>query len=152
MSNFIKNSPSLDVFKKRFLEFFKVTPNSVFGIHNPIGLKHLTRLRSGLSHLREHKFKHNFKDTPSLLCSCQTNQPEHVEHFLLHCPNYLSLRSELFHHLSEIISLVTFISPSYTCDLLLYGNSNYDTLTNKSILELTINFIIASDRFSGPFM
>ena len=25
LSNFIKNSPSLDVFKKRFLEFFKVT-------------------------------------------------------------------------------------------------------------------------------
>ena len=31
-------------------------------IHSPNGLKLLTRLRFGLSHLNEHKFNHNFKD------------------------------------------------------------------------------------------
>ena len=34
-----------------------------FEIHNPKGIKLITRLRLGLSHLREHKFKHGFQDT-----------------------------------------------------------------------------------------
>ena len=34
--------------------------NFCFNIHNLVGLQLLTRLRVGLSHLNEHKFKHNF--------------------------------------------------------------------------------------------
>ena len=37
--------------------------NPVYNIHDPIGLKFLTRLRVNFSHLREHKFRHNFLDT-----------------------------------------------------------------------------------------
>ena len=32
-------------------------------MNNPPGLKFLTRLRIGFSHLKEHKFKHNFQDS-----------------------------------------------------------------------------------------
>ena len=42
----------------------------VYKIHDPIGLKLLTRMRVNLSHLREHKFRHNFLDTLNSLCSC----------------------------------------------------------------------------------
>ena len=42
----------------------------VYKIHDPIGLKLLTRLRANLGHLREHKFRHNFLDTLNPLCSC----------------------------------------------------------------------------------
>ena len=34
------------------------------------GIKLLTRLRLGLSHLRQHKFNHNFQDTINPLCPC----------------------------------------------------------------------------------
>ena len=34
--------------------FFNVTPNPIYGTRDPIGLKYLTRLRVGLSHLRAH--------------------------------------------------------------------------------------------------
>ena len=44
--------------------------NSIYGVHNPKGIKLLCRLRLGLSHLREHKFKHNFQDTLNPLCPC----------------------------------------------------------------------------------
>ena len=43
--------------------FIKPTANSVYNCHNPTGIKLITRLRLGLSHLREHKFKHNFKES-----------------------------------------------------------------------------------------
>ena len=51
-----KNSDSFAIFKKRILEFIRPKPNSIFNIHNPLGIKYLTRLRVGFSHLKEHKF------------------------------------------------------------------------------------------------
>ena len=59
---------SLSVFKKN--KFIRPSPNSVFNCHNCKGIKYLTRLRLGLSHLREHKFKHSFQDTFNPFCSC----------------------------------------------------------------------------------
>ena len=132
------------------MEFFNVTPNPIYRIHDPIGLKYLTRLRVGLSHLRAHKFYHNFKDTISNICLCQ-NGSETVEHFLLYCPFFSSLRLELFEKLRRIISLLTFISSYYTCNLLLYGNPEYDDYTNRKIIESTISYIIATNRFDQPF-
>ena len=95
LSSFIKSSISLNVFKKRLMEFLNVTPNPICGIHNPVGLKYLTRLRVGLRHLRAHKHQYNFNDTSSKYCSCRDNLPETVEHYLLHCPIYSLLRREL---------------------------------------------------------
>ena len=48
------------LFKKRFLEFIRPKANSIFNIHNTMGVKYLTRLRLGFRHLKEHNFKHNF--------------------------------------------------------------------------------------------
>ena len=45
-------------------------PNKVSNFHNPQGLKLLTRLRLGLSHLPYYKFKHDFFDTSNTLRSC----------------------------------------------------------------------------------
>ena len=52
---------SLNVFKLSLLKFVRSVANSVFEINNPYGLKLLTRLRLGLSHLRYHKFRYNFQ-------------------------------------------------------------------------------------------
>ena len=53
----IKNSESIVTFKKRILSFIRPSANSTFNCHNPRGIKLLSRLRLGLSHLREHEFK-----------------------------------------------------------------------------------------------
>ena len=106
--------------------FFNVTPNPIYGIHNPVGLKYLTHLRVGLSHLRAHKHQYNFSDISSKYCSCRDNLPETVEHYLLHCPIYSLLRRELFGKLRLIVSPLTITSSAYTCNLLLYGNPCHD--------------------------
>ena len=49
----IRNSESLNTFKKRLLNFIRPCTNSIFDIHNPLGTMLLTRLPLGLSHLRE---------------------------------------------------------------------------------------------------
>ena len=83
----ICNSEDLFIFKKKLLEYIRPSGNSVFNCHNPKGIKLLTRLRLGLSHLREHKFKHGFLDSLNPICSCGQNI-EASTHFLLHCSNY----------------------------------------------------------------
>ena len=59
----IRNSESLNAFKKKLLNFIRPCGNSIFDIHNPLGIKFLTRLRPDLSPLHEHKFRHCFQDT-----------------------------------------------------------------------------------------
>ena len=54
------NAPSINVFKQSIL--IRLGPNKVSKTYNPHDLKLSTRLRFGLSHLRSHKFKHNFID------------------------------------------------------------------------------------------
>ena len=58
LDNNIRYSESVSAFKKQILKFIRPSPNSKFHVHNPHGIKLLTRLRVGLSHLHEHKFRH----------------------------------------------------------------------------------------------
>ena len=50
----IRKSVSYEVFKNSLLKFIRPSPNSLFNVSDSPGIKILTRLRLGLSHLREH--------------------------------------------------------------------------------------------------
>ena len=69
---YISNADSFEVFKKRALSFIRPMLNRSYDIHNPLGVKYLTRLRIGFTHLKEHKFKHNFQDSIDTMCSCSS--------------------------------------------------------------------------------
>ena len=56
---------SFNIFRANLIKIIRPIPNSVFGIFNPLGLKLITWLHLGLSHLNEHRFKHNFNDYKS---------------------------------------------------------------------------------------
>ena len=56
------NSANYNVFRNSILKFIRPFPDKIFQCHNLKGIKLVTRLRLGLSHLREHKFKHSFQD------------------------------------------------------------------------------------------
>ena len=70
LDSHIRNSETHNMFKSRILKFIRPTESSIFGRHNLKRVRLLTRLRLGLSHLREHKFKHSFQHTLNPLCSC----------------------------------------------------------------------------------
>ena len=78
----ICQAPSYSEFRKALLDFIRPTANSTFGTNDVSGLKLLTRLRVGFSHLREHKFKHNFQDTLNPLCPCSL-EAEDTYHFFM---------------------------------------------------------------------
>ena len=97
----LKRAESLSAFKTNILTFIRPFPNSAYRCHNPKGLKLITRLRLGLSHLREHKFKHSFQDTINSLCSCGLDI-EPTEHFLLHYSHFVDERCSLLSTIGNI--------------------------------------------------
>ena len=66
----IKNIDSHALFRKKFLTFIRPLGNDTYGIYDQLRVRLLNRLRLGFSHLREHKFKHNFANALYPLCSC----------------------------------------------------------------------------------
>ena len=81
----LRNSTSYNVFKNSILKYIRPSPEKTFQCHNPKGIKLVTKLRLGLRHLREHKFKHSFQGTLNPLCSCGVDI-ETTSHYFLHCP------------------------------------------------------------------
>ena len=79
------------MFKKGLLAFIRLQQCYIYNIFDPTGLNMLTRLRVNLSHLRAHKFHHNFLDTLNPLCSCSL-EIESTSHYLLRCPFYTHIR------------------------------------------------------------
>ena len=75
---YFKNSffPSLIIllsylsFKNALINFIRFSENKIFNIHDEVGIKLLTKLRLGFSHLREHKVRYNFADTLNSLLQC----------------------------------------------------------------------------------
>ena len=55
------------------LKFVRSVPNQVFNIDSNEGIKFLARIRLELSHLADHKFRHNFQDCVNPISSCKTN-------------------------------------------------------------------------------
>ena len=91
----------MNVFKLSLLIFVRPVANSVFEISNPYGLKLLARLRLGLSHLRYHKFRHNFQLCINPICVCGL-EIETTTHFLLRCPIFQCARQSLLTNIKEI--------------------------------------------------
>ena len=83
----LQNSKIFVDFKNSILNFIRPSPSKTFCCNNYKGIRLITRLRAGMSHLREHKFKHNFQDCLNPICSCGLDIKS-TSHFLLHCPTF----------------------------------------------------------------
>ena len=51
---------SFKKFRNTLLKFGRPTPDLIYQINHHLGLKLFTRLKLGLSHLNEHRFKHTY--------------------------------------------------------------------------------------------
>ena len=145
----LRGAESLSIFKKNILKLYRPTKKSVFNIHDPTGIKWLFQLRVGLSPLKSHKMRHNFQDTPNDSCLCSISA-ETSPHFLLHCPNFINERRELFQTLNPImlVNNMPFFDDKILVHLLLYGHDKLKPCENQSILKSTIKFIRKTCRFS----
>ena len=121
----------------------------LFLVHNAKGIKLLTRLRVGFSHLREHKFRHNFVDAINPLCSFG-NFVESTAHFFLHCTHFSNQKLTFISKIKDIGKRIFDKNDSLITQTLLFGDEKLSMTDNKSILEATIQFLISSARFDSP--
>ena len=113
-------------------------PKPPFNIHNSLGLKLLTRLRLGLSHLH---------DCINPLCSCSL-EVESTVHFFLHCHNFVNIRNTLLNKLNSISLDISNYSDGSLTQLILYGNPKFSFQQNSDIINTSTDYIINSKRFS----
>ena len=135
----------MNIFKKSLFKFVRLSGCSVFKCYNLRGVKLLTRLRLGLSHLCEHKLKHSFQDILNPICSCG-NDIETSAHFLLHCPHYSNERSTFLNTIRNINRNI-FIKNDLQITETLYGDSSLDNKSNTLILNTTIDFLFVTKRY-----
>ena len=132
----ICSSALCNLFRNKLLKFIRPAQRKTFNINDSVGVKSLTRLRLGFSHLREHTFRHGFRDILNPLCPCSI-ETETIAHYFLHCRFYNANRSALMNELNEIDSSFSRLNENEFINLILYGN----------ILMCTINVIKVSQRF-----
>ena len=147
----LRNSVSVSLLKKELLVFIRPKDRSIYNSFDPVGLKLLTRLRIKLSHLREHKFRHNCLDTLNPLCSSSL-EIESTIHYLLRCPFFTPIKKTLLDNIINIIGSITDLSDDKLVDILLYGDDAYNTNINSSIIKCTITFLKSSERFDIPLL
>ena len=130
----IRKFKSISIFKSNISKFARPKPNNVYYFHNPKGIRLLTRLRLGLSHLHEHKFKYSFQDCLNHLCFCG-NEIETSTHHLLHCHTYINERMTLLNKIKSINCSILEFSDAVVTKILLFGDKSLSDSSNTLILN-----------------
>ena len=120
---------------------------STYKFHNSVGIRLLMRLCLDLSHLNEHRFRHNFADFVNLLCSCSI-KPETTLHFFLQYHNFLN-RRKLFNKIKLLDETLLQLNDESLLTVPLFGSKIRNKQVSVRILNPPIDYIIDSDRFTG---
>ena len=131
----IQNAECFGIFKSNFLKFIRPTPRSFFNCYNSKGIRLMTRLCLGLSHLCEYKFNHNFQNYASPLCSCSMDA-EWKSHFFLPCLLFDDKRITLLSTLNKIDCKLIETNESSLKETLLFGNSLFDLKKTPLLITL----------------
>ena len=99
----------------------------------------------GLSHLNEHKCKHNFRDFLNPLCACSLEQ-ETASHYLLRCHFFQKGRRRLLNDIKEIDEHHVSDHKNDLNQILLHGKGRYRYVTNRIILLSAIKFVYRKQK------
>ena len=132
--------------EKSILSFIRLSPNSTFSCHHSKGIKLLSWLWLGFSHLRKHTFTHSFQSFIKLFCSCGKGEVETISHYLLHCSNYLAEWLVLLNTVKNIGISILQQNDSRFTSVLLTGDTSLDDNKSLFILDATIDYIISTWR------
>ena len=132
-------STSLSSFRNALLRVGWPTAKPVYNIHNTIGLKFVTRLRLGLSHLNEHKFKHNLHNCINPLWSCSL-EIKSFSRFFMYCNYFTSIRSACFGDLQSVDANIPNFPDNEILELLLYCSPKLDFSQNNKVIKFLYYF------------
>ena len=133
------------------MKFIIPEPNIISSNQNFEGLKLPTRMRLGLNHLADHKFRHNFQDYLNPICS-YGQEIETTSHFLLGCLHYRCSRKTFFEKNNLIGSNIFQQNDLSITKDLLFGSEKLKNDKNSALLTSTIEFIQSTERFKYPLL
>ena len=141
------STQSLELFKANIIKLIRPPSKPLYGIHDPLDVKLLFRLRFHLSDLRYHKWRHNFTDVLDDMCFC-LSASENTSHFLFHCRLHDIPRVKLRNSVVQILIQNNLEQLHEDVNTYIYGNASLSFSDNKLILLSTINFIKETGRFT----
>ena len=113
-----------------------------FSIHDPQGIKLLSRLKLNFTYFNEHKFRHNVKDCVCPMCGCGL-EIESTQYFFLRCHFYHVERLELLNSPYHI---------DLTINELKCHKDKCHKETNRKILLNCITYLKVTKRFDEPLL
>ena len=93
---------SLTDFRKDILSFIRPKAKSFLDCNSSKGLKFVTKLCLGFSHLREHELKQSVQGSSNPLCSCSLDVESPICYFLHYSPLFTIERNTLQNTISQI--------------------------------------------------
>ena len=99
----------------------------------------------------EHKFKHSFQDTLNPICNCG-NDVESAIHFFLHCSLYRNERRTLLNSLVNIDHTLLDNTEFSLTQILLFDNTTFNAIENTKIINVTIDFVLSTQRFDESLL
>ena len=154
MSNEIKASGSLNIFKSKLKEIYEPNKsNPLFGYGHGWSKINHCRIRLGLSHLRKQLFKYNLIESPFCEQIECNNIPETPKHFFLECPKYFNQRRKMLQNITDLMcpgvhyNTVMGLLGDYFCKILLEGSPDLNLEDNMLLFDIVFRFIDESGRF-----
>ena len=130
---------------KHYLQFKK--PNKLHSVGSFDTQKCTTRLRLGLSPLREHLHRHHIVDDN--ICTFCNLEPETSSHFILRCPTFSLQRLKLFTNMLDLLPMnLIQVSDDDLIQTLLSGNNTLSFDINIKVIFCIQDFIQSSKRFT----
>ena len=138
----IRTVTTLSQFKNELIKCIRPPKRSTVKIDDILGIKLITRISLGFSHLREHGHHHNFPVSP--ICSCGT-EPETTERFLLRWQRFCQIRSDMLDNACELPrQILIYYLPKLLTKLILY---TFNDRSNQLILLGAMTFIRLPEHF-----
>ena len=141
----IRTVATLSQFKNELIKCIRSPKRSTFKTDDILGIKLITRICLGFSHLREHKHRHSF---PVIPIHSGGTEPETTEHFLLRSQRFSRIWSDMLDNACELTKTDhNLLSYELLTKDLLYGDHTFNDRSNQFILLGTITFIRLSECF-----
>ena len=113
-----------------FHNFIRPSENAIFNTHDQVCIKLLNRLRLGFSHLRENKFRHNFKGTFDPLSSCSIRAETLL--YYLRCQFFHNFRKILIDHCVKSVQIRSYFWSVFSLIRTEYEESEYRKIRTKN--------------------
>ena len=127
------------------MSFIRPKAKSFFDCNSSKGLKFVTRLCLGFSHLREQELKHSFQGSSNPLCSCSLDVESPIWYFLHYSPLFTIERNTFQNKISQIHNKLLDSNESNLIQH--FGIPSRDTKTNTENLNATVSYVLTTKRF-----